>query len=182
MRILAVVTAALLLTACTSGPDHNDSDVSFAQQMVPHHKQAIEMTQMGSFDGYGGDLPAIAAEIERAQEPEIRLMRGWLREWGEPEKGSMGPMDRMMSRADMEDLRRRTAPNFEPRRMEDTYQYRWLSMMIEHHEGAIAMAEKQISDGKNAEAVELARDIAKSQRAEIDRMRVAMDRLAKLDD
>lgn len=75
-------------------------------------------------------------------------------------------MDGMMSPEQMEDLESAEGGEF------DTL---WLEMMIEHHEGAIAMSTDQVADGQNADAVGLAEDIAEAQQAEITQMREMLE-------
>jgi len=53
----------------------------------------------------------------------------------------------------------------------------WLTMMIEHHEGAISMAETELSDGESAEAKSLADDIIEGQQAEVTTMQGLLDDL-----
>jgi uncharacterized protein (DUF305 family) len=65
-----------------AGP-HNDADVMFAQMMIPHHEQAIEMSDMIlAKDGVNGEITELAQQIKDAQAPEIAQMRGWLAGWG----------------------------------------------------------------------------------------------------
>jgi uncharacterized protein (DUF305 family) len=172
MKTIAAIAALLLLTACSASSEHNDADVAFAQQMVPHHEQALMMTRMVGKTDVSPNVERLAVQIEKAQGPEIRTMNGWLKDWG-TEAGAMdGGMDHgdmgegMMSRRQMADLRQADGPAFE---------HLWLTMMIEHHEGAITMAEKEIRDGKNAEAIDLARAIIAGQTKEIDRMKEMLD-------
>ena len=174
----AVLTALLTVSACSSdagedpsssaaAEEHNDADVEFATEMIPHHQQAVEMSEM-ALDQGGPDVQELAGRIQTAQAPEIETMTGWLEAWGEdvPETqdhGDMGGMDHsdtggMMSPEDMESLGDTRGTAF------DTM---WLEMMIEHHDGAITMARAQVADGANPEAVALAEDIAESQEAEI---------------
>jgi uncharacterized protein (DUF305 family) len=109
----------------------------------------------------------LADRTQAAQAPEIELMSGWLTTWGEPlgmdTSGGhdMSAMEGMMSAEDMEALATRTGADF------DTM---WLEMMIEHHGGAIAMAEEVQANGGNGEAQALARQIITAQQAEIDEM------------
>lgn len=148
---------------------HNDADVAFAQRMIPHHEQAIEMADMVLERGASAEVKALATRIKEAQGPEIELMRGWLEQWGEdttnaePHAG-MGSSDEptMMTDADMDDLEKASGAELDKL---------FLEMMIRHHEGAIAMAETEVSDGEFPDAVKLAKQIMQAQDAEIDEMR-----------
>jgi uncharacterized protein (DUF305 family) len=64
---------------------HNAADVTFAQMMIPHHAQAVQMSQtMLEKQGIPADVTALAIKIKAAQGPEIDLMTGWLKSWNEP--------------------------------------------------------------------------------------------------
>jgi uncharacterized protein (DUF305 family) len=72
----------MMTTAPATTGDHNQADVMFAQMMIPHHEQAIEMTELASTRASNADVKALAAQIQAAQQPEINEMRGWLASWG----------------------------------------------------------------------------------------------------
>lgn len=180
-RMLAatLVAAAAALAACSntgdadSSADFNKADVSFAQEMIPHHRQATEMAEMAASRTENADVLELAEEIAAAQGPEIETMTGWLESWGEdvPEDtGSMSGMDHsgmdsmpgMMSADDMAELEDA---------QDATFDELFLTMMVEHHEGAVEMARAEQKDGKNADAVELAEEIEVAQTEEISTMR-----------
>ena len=178
------LVAALTITGCATGQQNqteappaasspaaeavfNDADVMFAQMMIPHHEQAIEMSD--SFlekDGVDEQVRDLAQQIKDAQQPEIDQMRDWLDAWGEDELGDMGGMDHdmggmgdgMMSDEDMAQLE--DASGAEASRV-------FLEQMILHHEGAIQMAEYQVQEGENRDAVALAERIVEDQTEEI---------------
>ncbi len=152
---------------------HNDADVSFATDMIPHHAQALLMVDMTEGRQPSADFAALTEQIRAAQTPEIEEMTGWLEDWGEPVPdstgrmtggmGSMGGMGSgMMSRDDLDRLEGASRPAFEQM---------WLRMMIAHHEGAVAMSRTEVADGEYGPAVALARSIIESQNAEIATMR-----------
>ncbi|AWE51554.1 DUF305 domain-containing protein [Streptomyces nigra] len=187
------VTAALVLAACGSdnGSDtgsgtqtsasagaedtagaHNDQDVSFAQDMIPHHQQAIQMSRMAASQASSAEVKDLAARIEKAQDPEIETMSGWLESWGEDVPSSMPGMDHgghsgssdmpgMMDTEDMDELMAASGKGF------DTM---FLTMMVEHHEGAVEMATTEKDKGQYGPAKELADDIITAQNAEIEEM------------
>ena len=158
---------------------HNDADVNFAPGMIPHHQQAVEMSDMLlAKEGIDPRVVSLAEEIKAAQAPEIETMRGWLNGWGVaaappmssgmpghdmPGHGNMPEMsgDGMMSPADMTALQ--NAQGAEANRL-------FLTQMIEHHEGAISMAQNEIDNGGYGPAIELARQILSSQQEEITSM------------
>lgn len=189
MRIThAIVAGVLALTLAACGSDdegsstqqdapHNHADVEFAQQMIPHHRQAVEMADLASSRAGSSKVKSLAADIAKAQSPEIETMTGWLEEWDEDvppeisrhdmEGQDMGGMDHgsiagTMSPQQMAKLEKSKGSQFDKA---------FLTMMIAHHEGAIEMAEPEQESGEYEKAIELAEQIAKTQRAEIKQMR-----------
>lgn len=143
--------------------DHNPADVTFAASMVPHHQQAIEMADLALVQASSGDVRRLATEIKAAQGPEIASMTGWLTGWGaapmpgDHDMGGAG-MDGMMSAQEMSALKDQSGAAFD--RM-------WLQMMVRHHEGAVAMARTQLSEGRDPAAKALARAVMDGQTKEI---------------
>ena len=139
---------------------HDEDDVTFAQEMIPHHAQALRMVEMVERHGASDELADLAAQMETAQEREIGLMEQMLETWGEdlPDSGLMG---HGMSGMDGEALER--LENVRP----DDFDSMWALMMIEHHEDAIEMSEVELDAGVNPEAHQLARDIIEAQTREI---------------
>ncbi|MFJ8083208.1 DUF305 domain-containing protein [Streptomyces sp. NPDC096205] len=206
--VSAVAAAALLLAACGGGhgegSDHgsgstasatsprtpggnpapgafDDADVAFAQGMIPHHEQAVEMSRLAAGRASDAEVKTLAAAVEKAQDPEIRTMKSWLEAWGRPESAEEMPgmhhgsgatdhsgMSGMMSADAMEKLRAAKGTAFD--RM-------FAQMMIEHHEGAITMARAEQKNGRNATARRLAADVVTNQSAEVDRLGKILDRL-----
>jgi len=189
---VGLVSATALLAACGSdddssansgsattvaplAADFNDADVSFAQGMIPHHQQAVEMAEMALDPKAeaGAKVIDLATRIKAAQDPEIQQMTGWLTAWGaEMEPGTsdghmddgttMSGGDGMMTADEMATMSAASGAEFD--RM-------FVEMMIRHHEGAIEMANDELSGGSNAEAVDLARKIIAAQQSEIDEMK-----------
>ncbi|GIH66580.1 DUF305 domain-containing protein [Microbispora siamensis] len=147
--------------------DHNDEDVMFAQMMIPHHRQAVEMAKLAEDHAAGSQVKELAKKIEAAQDPEIRTMSGWLTSWGvQVPGGRTMPMDHgmpgMMSAKDMKKLEGLKGAAFDKA---------FLTMMIQHHEGAVAMAEQEQAAGVYEPAKQMAASIVSSQSAEITRMK-----------
>ncbi|WP_435737694.1 DUF305 domain-containing protein [Cellulosimicrobium sp. PMB13] len=147
----------------------NQQDVDFAQMMIPHHEQAIEMSDViVAKEGVDPQITDLANQIKDAQGPEIAQLTTWLEEWGSPlpESDSMGSMDHgsmdgMMSDEDMQALQ--DAQGAEAGRL-------YLEQMIVHHQGAIEMAQTEVDEGKNEDAVAMAQQIVDTQQAEISTM------------
>ncbi len=139
-------------------------DVQFAQMMVPHHEQAVEMAELALDDraGASSEVKGLADQIATAQEPEIAMMTGWMSEWGATTAMGMDhDMDGMMSDQQMGDLSTATGPDFDRQ---------WLSMMIQHHEGALSMADAVLSTTNDPRVSDLAQKIMRGQKAEISTM------------
>ncbi|ROP75176.1 uncharacterized protein (DUF305 family) [Frigoribacterium sp. PhB107] len=141
----------------------NDQDVMFAQVMLPHHTQAVEMSDMLlAKDGIDGDVITLAETIKAEQAPEIDQLTTWLKAWGQDTEASMDhSMDGMMSDSDMDALE--NADGTDAARL-------FLEQMTTHHEGAVEMAQTEIEGGQNPDAVQLATAIVSSQTDQIDTM------------
>ncbi|GAA2133657.1 DUF305 domain-containing protein [Actinomadura napierensis] len=143
---------------------HNDQDVMFAQMMIPHHRQAVEMARLAPSRASSAQVKKLAAGIEKAQAPEIQKMTGWLKAWGAPAamSGMHHDMPGIMSEKDMASLKDLKGKAFDRA---------FLQMMIKHHEGAVSMANDEKASGLNFDAKDLALRIVMSQSAEIAKMR-----------
>jgi uncharacterized protein (DUF305 family) len=177
LATLALLAAApLALAACSEdapgATSHNEADVTFAQEMIPHHQQAVEMAALAGERAADPGVRELAADIEAAQEPEIETMTGWLEAWdeqvptastdhGDMGHGSSDAMPGMMTAEEMADLEQTEGTEFD--RM-------FLEMMVEHHNGALEMARTEQAQGENPEAVALAERIEADQEAEIAEM------------
>lgn len=156
------------------------ADLMFTMMMIPHHAQAVEMSDLIlAKNDIDPAVRELAEQIKDAQAPEIELMESWLEEWGMPSSGGMdadgmGGMegmdhgDGMMSQEDMDALA--AAEGDEASRL-------YLEQMIVHHDGAIDMAEEVVEDGTDPEVRALAESIITSQAAEIVTMRELLERL-----
>lgn len=154
--------------------DFNDTDVSFATQMIPHHQQAVQMATMGARKATTPEVKKLSTAIKAAQDPEIKILSGWLTSWGKPVPAanhhdhSMEALPGMMTEDQMSDLGNAEGSMFD--RM-------WTQMMIEHHKGAVAMAKTEQTAGKNAEAIALAKKIETDQNREIATMQRLLGRI-----
>ncbi|MFC0449621.1 DUF305 domain-containing protein [Rhodococcus jostii] len=183
--IAAAAGAVLVLAGCSTGASDssaapstpttsaaesqahfNDADVAFLDGMYPHHAQAIEMADMVAGHTGNADVVALAAAIKAAQQPEMDRMTTWLQQWGQPVPasgtsgmhGMHGDGDGMMSADRMDALTALSGAEFDRQ---------WLTMMIEHHEGAIDMANTELADGENPDVRQMATDIVAAQQKEI---------------
>ncbi|MER6783101.1 DUF305 domain-containing protein [Streptomyces sp. NPDC000658] len=190
------VTAAFALAACGADGDggdaaasssspsasvgavgaHNGQDVSFAQGMIPHHRQALEMAELAAGRAASAQVKDLASRIEKGQDPEIKTMSGWLASWGEKVPAasdgmaeSMPGMDHsggkampgMMGASDMDELKKASGKDFDAM---------FLAMMVRHHQGAVAMADVEKSKGEYGPAKTMADAVVTAQTAEIAEM------------
>ena len=185
-RLLTIIAAVGLATsACggsndnvvgSSGAVHNQADIEFVQGMIPHHEQAVTMSELAASRAASPDVKALAARIQAAQAPEITQMKRYLKDWGvKEESGGMGGMGGMSGMGgagvgghpgmlgDDELGRLKAAKGQEFDRM-------FLQSMIGHHRGAITAAEAEQAQGQAPNAKTLAGEIIKAQRAEIAEM------------
>ena len=172
-----LLVVAVLFSACGSADNggvieqpeesstaaFNAADVAFAQQMIAHHRQAIEMAELAADRAESPEVRDLAAQIKDAQAPEIETMTGWLEDWDEPIEGgmSMGGMQGMPGQMSEEQMRSLESAS------EAEFDRMFLSQMREHHAGAIVMAERELKTGEFPDAKELAQTIIDTQRAEI---------------
>lgn len=212
---VAVVTAATVLAACGSGgsgsegkgdhsghhggagkhQQHNAQDVSFAQQMIPHHRQAVTMAGLAPSHASSKKVKDLAADIKKAQAPEVERMSGWLRDWKEKVPGKqhhMAGMNGMSHSSKGSEARQHSGhadsasgmPGMmDERQMKDlgkahgvTFDRAFLTMMVGHHEGAVKMARAEKSRGAYGSAKKLAGSVIASQSAEIKKMKKMLDK------
>lgn len=140
----------------------NDADVAFLSGMVPHHDQAVEMSEILLRSDPPAEVAAIASQILDAQVPEIEQMNAMLRDLGESTDpaahgGHGGSHGGMMSEQELAELE--AATGTEAARL-------YLTAMIEHHQGAVDASDTQIAEGSYAPAIALAKEIRTAQLAE----------------
>ena len=146
--------------------DHNQADIMFSQMMIPHHAQAVEMSDIIlAKQDVPAEVTALATRIRDAQAPEIEAMTGWLESWNVPTAMADHSGHGMSGMVDAEGIDKlKAAQGTDAARL-------FMEQMIEHHEGAVDMAKQEIGAGKHPEAVQLARDIVTAQEAEIAEMK-----------
>jgi uncharacterized protein (DUF305 family) len=148
----------------------NKADVKFAQTMIPHHEQAIEMSDMIlAKSGVDREVTKLAQQVKDAQGPEMTTMTGFLTAWNQPlipdhsaeADEHHWDAEGMLTPEEMQELT--TADG-------RTGQQLFLEGMIEHHKGAVAMVQDEIDNGQNPDALRLAQAIKDRQTAEIETM------------
>ncbi|MEV8122550.1 DUF305 domain-containing protein [Streptomyces sp. NPDC085944] len=163
----ATASPSASASASMSQRQHNAADVAFAKGMIPHHRQAVEMADLAPDRARSAEVRKLAADIKKAQDPEIKTLSGWLTSWGEevPAEGAMDhsvhDMGGMMTADEMTELENSSGKAF------DTA---FLEMMVKHHEGAVEMAKTEQAGGAYGPATRMAGAIISTQSTEIEQM------------
>lgn len=167
LRVVAAVLLATALTSCgqnTPSPAqpaaHNAADVEFARNMMPHHQQAVVLAAMVPDRTDDPELRVMATHIGADQQAEIRTLDGLLADWGEPAEVGGAPMA-MAGMVDQPTMARLKTLDG------DAFDTLWVTSMIGHHQGAIAMAKDEIAHGQSADAMHVATLIITAQQREI---------------
>lgn len=154
------------------------ADVTFMQEMIVHHAQAVEMATLVAERTNNEAIIAIAGRITASQADEMNQMREWLAERGEPaEMAGMGHMHHagMAGMATPE----QTARLAEAR--STAFDRLFLELMIAHHQGALKMVEDLLDlPGTAADPALYAftTDVTNDQQTEIERMNAVLARLS----
>ncbi|MEZ0052474.1 uncharacterized protein (DUF305 family) [Mycobacterium sp. MAA66] len=141
----------------------NDADVMFLQMMYPHHAQAVEMAKLVPTRSQNQQVTDLATAIQNAQAPEMQQMTTLLAGFGKPAPSATmnHSMPGLMTSQQMTALEGLTGPAFDKM---------WLQMMVEHHQGAITMADDELKNGTNPDAKAMAQAIVTAQQGEITKM------------
>ncbi|MER5183199.1 DUF305 domain-containing protein [Streptomyces sp. NPDC002896] len=145
----------------------NSADFAYAQMMIKHHKQALEMTVLAPTRAASSKVKRLASRIASGQAPEISAMKGWLKTNGgseEPQEQGHdhAAMPGMATEAQLKELRAAKGKAFDEL---------FLKLMITHHDGAVTMATDVLAQGNNIQIEEMANDVIAQQTSEINRMR-----------
>lgn len=165
-------TASTQTDLTSSQSSFNEADVMFAQMMIPHHEQAIELADIALDPTLmaSEQVKTLASQIKLAQDPEIDLMTQWLTDWDQPlmdmsEEHDMS-MDGMLSVDEIAAL---------GQLMGEEFDQAWASAMIAHHKGAIKMAKTVKEDGQSTLVLGLANLIVQAQQSEIAVLETLLD-------
>jgi uncharacterized protein (DUF305 family) len=179
-RLLAAAILTFVpitLAGCSSGVDHSShsmpsnsssfsaDEIMFAQMMIPHHQQALDMVAIAETKTTDKDILHVSGHIKDAQAPEVATMKSWLTEAGasiEPHHSM--EMDGMLTDAEMAELENATGEEFE--RL-------FLSGMIKHHQGALDML-YLLDDSTKTEVTSFGDMIRKVQSKEITEMQTML--------
>ena len=142
----------------------NETDVAFAQMMIPDHEMVAEMGKLAEKKASSQELKTVAKELQEDQAQTIDTLKGWLQDWGKPASGNMAGMDMpgAMTAEDMDELSSMSGMEFD---------MMFAQMMIKHHEGYLEMARDEQAKGVSTEAKAMAADMLTKQQAQIEKLR-----------
>ena len=175
MKIRLAVALALMpvavLSGCASTSQNQETaysadEVMFAQMMIPHHSQAVEMSAFAEGRTDNAEILELASGIKNAQEPEIVQMKAWLTASGASLMGHHMMMDGMLSDSELADLEGSSGRDFE---------VLYLKGMIKHHQGALAML-SMLDGSTNDEVLTLKNNIETGQTSEIKQMEALLEK------
>jgi uncharacterized protein (DUF305 family) len=148
----------------------NDADVTFAASMIPHHLQALDLTQLASTRAHDLWVRDLAGRVRSQREPEIRIFKAWLDTWGEQPLPRDHKLPGGVTQAKMTGLAAASGTAFD--RM-------FITLMIDHHEGALALARSEEEQGAHGDAKAMAGEIVVTQEAELKEMKKFLAQLKK---
>ena len=156
---------------------HNEADATFARDMIPHHEQAIVMSDIILVKpDIDPRVTELATQIKDAQGPEIATMQGWLTQWGVQTPSGHAGHGGMSGHAEMGMMTDQQLEQLRQAQGADAAR-QFLEGMIVHHEGAVRMAQTEVDTGQAEEAVHLAHEIIETQQREIATMKEILDSL-----
>jgi len=178
---LLAIVMAMALTGCaastTSDSMHNHSsqaagdlssdDVMFLQMMIPHHQQAIDISDLALTKSADSELLELAKNIRDEQSAEIVKMKAWLEEANASTHSDSHSMSGMLSDAELAALDKASGKSFD---------VLWLKAMTGHHTGAIDMA-SMLNDSNNDELIFFGQGILASQSAQNKAMAAMIKRI-----
>ena len=157
-------------SSSSSNANYTGADIMFLQMMIPHHQQAIDISNLAMKSSQDAELIELAKIIARDQAAEIKQMKAWLTDAGASEDmgHSMDGMGGMLSDDELAALSAATGKEFD---------VLWLKGMTEHHDGAIHMTQ-MIEDAQNADIKAFGTKVIKDQSEQIDQMKKMLARIA----
>jgi uncharacterized protein (DUF305 family) len=157
-------------TSSSKNANYTGADIMFLQMMIPHHQQAIDISNLAMKSSQDAELIELAKIIARDQAAEIKQMKAWLTDAGASEDmgHAMHDMGGMLNDDELAALSAATGKEFD---------ILWLKGMTEHHDGAIHMTQ-MIEDARNAEIKAFGTKVIKDQSKQIDQMKKMLARLS----
>ncbi|MGB3681804.1 MAG: DUF305 domain-containing protein [Rubrobacteraceae bacterium] len=177
--VAALFVLSVFLWLSAREPGTTSVEAGFSRDMIVHHSQAVEMSEIIRGRTENGRIQTLATDIALTQQAQIGQMQGWLDLWGLPVSGpepamawmgmpQEGMMPGMASQERINQLR-----SLPPEEADQLF----LGLMIPHHEAAVPMANAVLEDTNNPAVEKLAGAIVASQKAEIEIMREMLDQM-----
>ncbi|ROP31384.1 uncharacterized protein (DUF305 family) [Couchioplanes caeruleus] len=190
-RLVVLLSAALLLSACGTAPDapvqvstdakavvkaegkHNDTDVMYLQMMVAHHEQGLEMVRLAGKTAQRDDIKILAQAVDATQSDEVALMKSWLADWKKPATVDHAPS----AHADHGGLPATSEKEIAALRKAkgEAFEKAFLNLFVAHQHNAVEMAQMERTDGENAEAKAFADRVRDSRTDQIKQMLTLMN-------
>lgn len=181
--VVGAGSAGAIAAAERAAMAYAPADVDFMTGMIPHHAQAVVMCRWAPTHGAREDVVKLCERIRISQQDEIRMMRRWLADRGQPVPDSLSTrhvvmvngqphemlMAGMLSDEQMAALDRARGSEFD---------YLFLTGMIGHHQGAIDMVHelyRHPGAGQEDTMFRFASDVVADQSAEIERMQLMLE-------
>ncbi|GAA4387697.1 DUF305 domain-containing protein [Ornithinibacter aureus] len=182
--LVGALGASWFMHTRNSAPSDFGADAGFSRDMQTHHAQAVEMALLVRERSDDEELRTVAYDILTSQQQQAGQMYGWLVQWGLPQTGSGEPMawvgdehakahtrpdgtmPGMATRAQLDELR--AAEGLAAERL-------FLTLMIAHHEGGVAMADAALAQARTSEVRTLAAAISNAQASEITLLQRMLD-------
>ena len=176
--LVSLVVSLVALSGCSftsdtshmsmTNEEYDGNAVMFAQMMIPHHEQAIELSKLALKTSTNPEVLDLATRIKNAQSPEITQMKSWLEAVGMPDMHHVMEMPGYVDKTQFSEIKKLSGNDFD---------LLFLKLMISHHKGAIEMA-ADIQNNKNAKVKALGEAIISSQSAEITEMENLLEKLS----
>lgn len=156
-------------SSSSTNSNYTGADIMFLQMMIPHHQQAIDISNLAMKSSQDAELLALAKIIARDQAAEIKQMKAWLKDAGASEDmgHSMDGMGGMLSADELSALQAESGKEFD---------ILWLTGMTDHHDGAIHMTQ-MIEDARNSEIKAFGEKVIADQSAQIKQMKAMLERI-----
>ncbi len=162
---LVLLPGLMFASSSSATSPYSSSVVMFAQMMIPHHQQAVLISQWELKQGLNPEVKNLALKIIKEQTPEISQMKKWIE--SSVSMGHMGPMSGMVSQKNLKLLKSSKGKKFD---------LLYLGDMTSHHLGAISAAKPFVNDS-NSEVAKLCKSIVKNQQAELNQIKVLISKI-----
>ena len=136
---------------------------TFLQQMIQHHRSAIEMAKLATRQSERQEVKQFAAKMTQMQHEEVEKMTGWLKEWyHDRPKDPANAASQTKMKADMAKLQNKRGQDFDKS---------FVDVMARHHDAAMEMAEQVKDKGTHSKLKQFADKMAGEQKQEIKEMK-----------